>query len=272
MPQKKRSRTEGGDSSGQSGRRVKPSVATPVRVKDIISYARSLARDPSTDKMPLSSFSQHKSLVNKVFAAFYKGPDLGKKSGKRGRDTKKRPCSPSLFREHNSFEASVPGSPARFSERGRRKQERSAPIKRLEEYLSFVSRTYYKAPAVTASVPDSAHGTGGSSSSVVSIGDLFPTTTAVKTSTLPGRYEKPELTLQRHSTIGVLQNPARKAYVLDLWTPFEIALFESGICVYGKDFHAIHKVIKSKSTKEVIEFYYFWKKSSHYSVWKRNYE
>jgi hypothetical protein len=29
--------------------------------------------------------------------------------------------------------------------------------------------------------------------------------------------------------------------------------------------------IKTKSTKEVIEFYYEWKKSRHYQIWKKNY-
>ena len=29
--------------------------------------------------------------------------------------------------------------------------------------------------------------------------------------------------------------------------------------------------IKTKNTKQVIEFYYVWKKSSHYSAWKKNF-
>ena len=29
--------------------------------------------------------------------------------------------------------------------------------------------------------------------------------------------------------------------------------------------------IKTKSTKEVIEFYYAWKKTNHYKQWKRTY-
>jgi hypothetical protein len=29
--------------------------------------------------------------------------------------------------------------------------------------------------------------------------------------------------------------------------------------------------VKTKTTKEVIEFYYDWKKTSHYKEWKKNY-
>lgn len=32
------------------------------------------------------------------------------------------------------------------------------------------------------------------------------------------------------------------------------------------------QVIKTKSTKDVIEFYYVWKMTSHYQQWKRGFE
>ena len=92
-----------------------------------------------------------------------------------------------------------------------------------------------------------------------------------KRSTVPGANEQVELTLQRHTTKGMLQNPARKGHVWDHWTPYEIALFESAICIYGKDFWKIQNVIKTKTTKETIAFYYVWKKSSHYTIWKRHF-
>ena len=91
-------------------------------------------------------------------------------------------------------------------------------------------------------------------------------------SLVPGCYEIPGLTLQRQTTLGILKNPARPRQILDEWAPKQVALFESAICIYGKNFHAIQKVIGNKSLKQVIEFYYLWKKSSHYTIWKRHFE
>lgn len=34
----------------------------------------------------------------------------------------------------------------------------------------------------------------------------------------------------------------------------------------------ISQVVKTKSTKDVIEFYYVWKMTSHYQQWKRGFE
>ena len=52
----------------------------------------------------------------------------------------------------------------------------------------------------------------------------------------------------------------------DKWTVREIAIFEAGICAYGKEFHTIAKLCKipnaeklSKICNEVVEFYYVWK-------------
>lgn len=70
------------------------------------------------------------------------------------------------------------------------------------------------------------------------------------------------------STHDAITHPLRKPGVLDNWTPKEIALFECGICSKGKDFYAISKIIETKSTAEVVDFYYDWKKSGHYVMWK----
>ncbi len=56
----------------------------------------------------------------------------------------------------------------------------------------------------------------------------------------------------------------------ELWSPYEIAIFEAAVCIHGKQFHILQKLIKTKTTKEVIDFYYIWKKSSHYLIWKSN--
>ena len=59
--------------------------------------------------------------------------------------------------------------------------------------------------------------------------------------------------------------------VIERWSPLEVALFEAAISQYGKQFHQIQKEIETKTTKEVIEFYYMWKKTSHYEKWKKQY-
>eukprot|EP00823_Brevimastigomonas_motovehiculus_P004774 TRINITY_DN326_c2_g1_i2.p1 TRINITY_DN326_c2_g1~~TRINITY_DN326_c2_g1_i2.p1 ORF type:complete len:207 (-),score=53.85 TRINITY_DN326_c2_g1_i2:1334-1954(-) len=71
-----------------------------------------------------------------------------------------------------------------------------------------------------------------------------------------------------YPTLDMLLSPLRKPSVLDSWSPKEIALFEAGMCSIGKDFHAISKLIKTKTCNECVDFYYTWKKSSHYAMWK----
>ncbi|KAL4159968.1 hypothetical protein PRNP1_000540 [Phytophthora ramorum] len=67
-------------------------------------------------------------------------------------------------------------------------------------------------------------------------------------------------------------SPLRVSSVLDLWTPFEIRVFEVAIECYGKNFPLIADVIRSKSCGDVIAFYYIWKSDSHYQVVKNRWE
>ena len=92
----------------------------------------------------------------------------------------------------------------------------------------------------------------------------------------------------------MLSSSVRRVQVVDKWSPNEIALFEAAICVYGKIFDAIAKKVRvwtplqcifcissalvpllrqvgTKTTKEVIEFYYVWKKGHHYKQWKKQF-
>ena len=60
--------------------------------------------------------------------------------------------------------------------------------------------------------------------------------------------------------------------MLDLWTAHEIAVFESAICLHGKRFEMIKAVLPTKTVKEVIEFYYVWKNTSHKPIWKKTFK
>ena len=78
--------------------------------------------------------------------------------------------------------------------------------------------------------------------------------------------------LEHVSTLSFLTSPMRRPTVIEKWSPYEIAMFEAGISNYGKQFQHVQSVVRSKSTKEVIEFFYVWKKTSHYKEWKKQYK
>ncbi len=330
MPPKKKPKTSGNneqkvtDSNDDASTMAPPALEFKegqLTKETLLSYVRCVARDPACITFPAYNYPKHKSMVLKVLMSMYTGPEIGKKKRKLY-DNRKRPCSPSLFREGSafSFDHSSTGgnSPARFSERGRRKEERAGPTRRLEEYLAFVGNTYYSKPKPLNNTNESGSSSNNNSTSysmansnitVASIGDLFPmpeeqhpnddgeeegegdgdddkqeaddnssssssssnNKNNKKRSLAPGRNEIAGLTLQRQTTLGILKNPARPRHVLDEWAPKQVALFESSICIYGKNFYAIQKVIETKTLKQVIEFYYIWKKSSHYTIWKRHF-
>ena len=103
----------------------------------------------------------------------------------------------------------------------------------LDDYLNFVGRTYY---------PDREEGAATSDFSVV-----------------------------RRTTLGLLTSPVRVPTIIEKWAPIEIARFESAICLVGKSFAQVSKAIGTKTTSEVIEFYYLWKQSKNYQTWKRTF-
>lgn len=72
-----------------------------------------------------------------------------------------------------------------------------------------------------------------------------------------------------YSTLDVLWNPLRVPHVFENWSPREIAIFETWICKFGKNFNQFSKFIKTKNTREVVEFYFFWKNTSHYKIWQQ---
>lgn len=77
--------------------------------------------------------------------------------------------------------------------------------------------------------------------------------------------------LQAVSALGYLKGCFRRPTVIERWSPYEIAVFEAAVGHYGKDFHTVQKEIQSKSCREVIDFYYIWKKTAHYERWKKTY-
>jgi len=103
----------------------------------------------------------------------------------------------------------------------------------LDDYLNFVGRTYY---------PDKEDGAATSDFSIL-----------------------------RRTTLGLLNSPVRVPTIIEKWAPIEIARFESAICLVGKSFAQVSKAIGTKTTSEVIEFYYLWKQSKNYQTWKRTF-
>jgi hypothetical protein len=78
--------------------------------------------------------------------------------------------------------------------------------------------------------------------------------------------------LERITALGYLTSPLRKRTVWEDWSPIEVALFEAGLMQHGKNFSKIaNKYLGNKQTKDVVAFYYVWKKTNHYKEWKRQY-
>ncbi len=77
--------------------------------------------------------------------------------------------------------------------------------------------------------------------------------------------------VERISALGYILSPLRRASTIEKWSPYEVAVFEGSLSLFGKDFWQASKLIKTKSTKDVIEFYYCWKKTDHYKQWKKQY-
>ena len=73
------------------------------------------------------------------------------------------------------------------------------------------------------------------------------------------------------TTLSLLTSPLRRPTVIEKWSPYEIAVFEASLALVGKKFHQVQKYVKTKNCKEIIEFYYIWKKTGHYKEWKKQF-
>jgi hypothetical protein len=80
-----------------------------------------------------------------------------------------------------------------------------------------------------------------------------------------------EYPLEHISVLNFIKSPLRRPTIIERWSPYEITCFEGAMMHYGKEFHLVSRAIESKSTKEVIDFYYVWKKTAHYKRWKERY-
>ena len=70
------------------------------------------------------------------------------------------------------------------------------------------------------------------------------------------------------TSLDLLINPLRKSFPWETWSPYEIALFNCCICKFGTNFDLYLKIITTKKKEEVIDFYYTWKSSKYYKIWK----
>jgi hypothetical protein len=78
--------------------------------------------------------------------------------------------------------------------------------------------------------------------------------------------------IEQVTALGYLTSPLRRPTVIEKWSPYEITTFEAAMTLHGKQFHLVQKWVKTKCTKEIVEFYYIWKKTSHYRRWKGQFE
>jgi len=78
--------------------------------------------------------------------------------------------------------------------------------------------------------------------------------------------------IEQVTALGILTSPLRRPTVVEKWSPYEIATFEASLALFGKQFHQLQKFVRTKSTKEIIEFFYVWKKTGHYKVWKKEFK
>jgi len=79
---------------------------------------------------------------------------------------------------------------------------------------------------------------------------------------------------QFNDPLSMLLSPLRaehdygKGYS-ESWSPRQVAIFESVLCQFGKNLQIVQRLLEeSKSMIEITRFYYLWKKTSHYKMWK----
>ncbi|XP_063367492.1 uncharacterized protein LOC134655917 isoform X2 [Cydia amplana] len=64
----------------------------------------------------------------------------------------------------------------------------------------------------------------------------------------------------RAATLRLMSRPAAPAQHESRWAPDEVEAFLAGLRHYDKDFYRISQLIRTKDSKQCVQFYYFWKK------------
>ncbi|CAG9565563.1 unnamed protein product [Danaus chrysippus] len=64
----------------------------------------------------------------------------------------------------------------------------------------------------------------------------------------------------RTATLRLMSRPAAPSQQESRWTPDEVEAFLAGLGQFDKDFFRISQLVRSKDSKQCVQFYYFWKK------------
>ncbi|VVC90580.1 unnamed protein product, partial [Leptidea sinapis] len=64
----------------------------------------------------------------------------------------------------------------------------------------------------------------------------------------------------RAATLKLMSRPAAPSQHEGRWTPDELEAFLTGLACYDKDFFRISQLVRTKDSKQCVQFYYFWKK------------
>ena len=120
----------------------------------------------------------------------------------------------------------------------------------FEYFLVVVTSMYYGDPYVASKVKGREE-------------SLQPGTKVA--SKLPKRHKE----RSRDALLSTLVSPIRHQYNFESWTPKELAVFEAGLCTFGKQFDKISSLLNcTKTISEITALYYDWKHTSHYKYWK----
>ncbi|MES1909406.1 MAG: hypothetical protein MHM6MM_002148 [Cercozoa sp. M6MM] len=129
---------------------------------------------------------------------------------------------------------------------------------RVDSFLDAVSNIYFQPPTLLRPLLNPSNNRRKTGEDVVPVSERAP---AVQT-------PRDAVHAPTYSETDLLQSPLRARSPLDEWTPLEVARFESGLCAHGKQFHLVSQVVGTKSTAECVEFFYVWKQSAHYHMWR----
>ncbi|KAF9919295.1 putative PHD type zinc finger protein with BAH domain-containing protein [Lobosporangium transversale] len=81
--------------------------------------------------------------------------------------------------------------------------------------------------------------------------------------------DKALLTLQKHGfdanmALGEMSKLQKHDFDIEDWTAKEVEAFEEGIRLYGHELFAIKKKVETRSMKDIVRFFYHWKKTERY--------